>query len=127
MNAEYHQANKDKKNKRRKERIKVDLKFKLCESARNCIRYAIKHPNSSSLLLKHLGYTGQELIRHIEKHFKPGMKWANRTEWHIDHIVPVKDFHFITIEDENFKQCWKLSNLQPLWSKENLCKGCRTK
>ena len=32
-------------------------------------------------------------------------------------------FNFISAEDEEFKQCWSLSNLQPLWAADNIRKG----
>ena len=43
--------------------------------------------------------------------------------YHIDHIRPVSSFYFTKIEDKEFKECWALSNLQPLWASENCSKG----
>ena len=70
-----------------------------------------------------VGYTLDDLMSHLELQFKPGMLWDNFGEWHIDHIRPVSDFHFESCEDLEFKQCWSLWNLQPMWGKDNLSKG----
>ena len=47
------------------------------------------------------------------------MSWENMDEWHIDHIIPKSAFNFETYKDMDFKRCWSLSNLQPLWAGEN--------
>ena len=47
------------------------------------------------------------------------MNWDNRSLWHIDHKRPISSFNYETIEDEEFKECWSLGNLQPLWAEEN--------
>ncbi|KKL13648.1 hypothetical protein LCGC14_2523640, partial [marine sediment metagenome] len=38
---------------------------------------------------------------------------------HIDHIIPIASFNYKTYNDEEFKQCCSLKNLQPLWAKDN--------
>ena len=70
-------------------------------------------------------YTLEQLKRHLERKFKPGMTWENygRGGWHIDHIIPVTAFNFQSYSDIDFKRCWALKNLQPLWEKENLSKS----
>ena len=50
------------------------------------------------------------------------MTWDNHGEWHIDHIVPISFFEYDSTDDVEFKYCWSLYNLQPLWSGENLRK-----
>lgn len=69
-----------------------------------------------------VGYTVVQLKKHIEKKFLPGMTWENRNLWQIDHKIPIAVFNFQTEKDIDFKKCWTLSNLQPLWSKENIKK-----
>ncbi len=61
-------------------------------------------------------YTVQELISHIEKLFVGGMCWENYGDWHLDHIIPISLFTFNSYDHPEFKECWALSNLQPLWS-----------
>lgn len=83
-----------------------------------------------------LGYSLSELVSHLEDRFqKPkwnGFEWVENTkdyswenisEWHLDHIRPVSSFNFTTTDCEDFKKCWALDNLQPLWAADNLNKG----
>lgn len=70
-----------------------------------------------------LGYSVDNLISHLEKLFQPNMNWKNYGQWHIDHIKPDSHFKYNSIEDEEFKKCWALENLQPLWAKDNLKKS----
>jgi len=68
-----------------------------------------------------LGYSYEKLKVHLERQFANGMSWENygRYGWHIDHILPVVSFQFETPDDPEFRACWALSNLRPLWSTEN--------
>jgi 5-methylcytosine-specific restriction endonuclease McrA len=47
------------------------------------------------------------------------MTWENYGEWRVDHIKPISSFNFTDINDDEFKKCWPLENLQPLCEKEN--------
>lgn len=90
---------------------------------RNKMREFIRRvsPTKLSSSQKILGYSAQELLRHIESQFQPGMTWENRSEWHIDHIKPISVFLAEGIDD--IKIINSLSNLQPMWAHENLSKG----
>lgn len=66
-----------------------------------------------------LGYSMDTLRAHLERQFDRGMSWDNYGEWHVDHIVPVASFKFTSPSDPDFKACWALSNLRPLWAQEN--------
>jgi hypothetical protein len=70
-----------------------------------------------------VGYTLSELTAHLEKHFLPNMSWDNRSQWHIDHVIPRSAFNYSDAECIDFKRCWSLKNLRPLWSILNLRKG----
>lgn len=74
-----------------------------------------------------VGYTSKDLKKHLEKQFKDGMDWDKfmSGEIHIDHIIPVKIFNFKSSSDYEFKKCWALKNLQPLWAKDNISKGSK--
>jgi hypothetical protein len=74
-----------------------------------------------------VGYTVDDLMSHLEKQFAPGMTWGNygRGGWHIDHKIPRSAFNYNTPDDIDFKRCWALENLQPLWEKENISKGAK--
>lgn len=70
-----------------------------------------------------VGYTVDELYHHLEKQFLPGMNWDNIGDWHIDHILPRCTFSYDTEDDPEFKACWALTNLRPMWAVDNLSKG----
>lgn len=70
-----------------------------------------------------LGYSADELRRHLERQFLPGMNWENYGQWHIDHILPVASFSFTSPDDDDFKACWAITNLRPLWAKDNIRKS----
>jgi hypothetical protein len=75
-----------------------------------------------------VGYTRGELATHLESLFQPGMTWQNYGlgGWEIDHIKPRDSFTFTTAEDRQFKECWDLNNLQPLWMSDNRRKWAHT-
>lgn len=58
---------------------------------------------------------------HIEKQFKPGMSWTNRSEWHIDHITPMASAR----SESEAVALNHYTNLRPLWANENLSKGAK--
>ena len=54
------------------------------------------------------------------------MSWELMGKYiHIDHIIPITAFNFETYTDIDFKRCWSLSNLQPMYAFENKSKGNR--
>ena len=68
-------------------------------------------------------FTTEQLKRHLEKLFKPGMTWENYgTHWHIDHKIPIAVFNFEKPEDVDFRLCWSIKNLQPLEAQINIKK-----
>lgn len=69
-----------------------------------------------------VGYTVDQLKKHLEKRFLPGMTWENYGQWHIDHKTPVSVFNYECPEDVDFKKCWALKNLQPMWALDNIRK-----
>jgi hypothetical protein len=132
---QYHQNNKeerkkyyqnDKNKKRRKKRhhnrYYDDCIYRLNGNLSSSIRQSLKFRNLSKNG-RHwedlVGYTVYELRKHLESLFQPGMTWENRGEWHIDHIVPKSFFVYSSTNDTEFKYCWSLNNLQPLWAKDN--------
>src|SRR3546814_5744253 len=71
------------------------------------------------------GYTVADLMAHLERQFLPGMSWDNRGQLHIDHIRPLCSFEFTSPDDPQFREAWALTNLRPLWARDNLRKGGR--
>lgn len=82
--------------------------------------------NASGVQIKEiLGYSFEDLAAHLERQFSPGMSWDTHGKWHIDHIIPLSSFAITSADDPELKRAWALSNLRPLWAKENLRKGSR--
>ena len=78
---------------------------------------AIKTSGTFSML----GYTPSDLRAHIERQFMPGMSWSNRNEWQLDHITPISAAACV----EDIVALNQLSNLRPLWSRQNNQKSNR--
>lgn len=78
---------------------------------------------SDGKLFSRLGYSVDELMAHLEVKFLDGMSWKNYGKWHIDHIRPCASYDLT--DPEQFAECWGLSNLQPLWARDNIRKGAK--
>lgn len=121
----YYENNKAHINKHARkyqvERMKTDPIFKL--KSRLSIRtfYAFKNKGyrKESATSELLGVPYEIAKAHIERQFTKGMTWANHGKWHIDHIIPLAS---AVTETELIKLC-HYTNLQPLWSKDNLSKS----
>ncbi len=70
-----------------------------------------------------VGYTKNDLEKHLESLFLFGMSWDNygygHEKWVVDHILPKELFEYNSPTDKQFEICWSLKNLQPLWHIEN--------
>lgn len=87
--------------------------------------YVSKNDKSCKLYLNNIidNYF-QKLKEHLEALFDLYMTWENYgSYWHLDHIVASSKLPYSSMEDDNFKICWSLSNLQPLRSDLNIKKG----
>lgn len=97
------------------------------QSVSTSVRRALSGDKESKRTFEILGYTLKELMDHLEAKFQPGMSWENYEYrgWHIDHKRPQSSFRFTSIDDPDFKACWSLSNLQPMWWLDNISKGAK--
>lgn len=98
---------------------------RLNDSVRNNMRSSLRGQKDGRPWESLVGYDLGALMVHLEALFADGMTWDNYGEWHIDHIIPVSAFNFSSPEHIDFHRCWALSNLQPLWARENLSKNAR--
>ncbi len=116
---------KEEMNKRLRERWEEDSQFRISKNISRGIRNILGGSKNCVGWERVVGYTIKDLKKHLEKQFKSGMTWDNygRGGWHIDHKVPKSAFNFTKPEHADFKRCWALKNLQPLWEKENMRKG----
>ena|SRR5271165_4813218 len=131
----------EKNNKRAKERYSNDPKFRIRHSISKSISRALKsngHTKGGQSCLNFLPYDIQELKQYLENLFEPWMSWGNYGKynakfwndadsktwtWQIDHIKPQSLFNYKSMEEETFKECWKLENLRPYSSKQNWLDG----
>jgi|ERR1022692_160351 hypothetical protein len=99
------------------------LRDNLTRGIRHRIREALKTQNKSCPSLDLIGCSAAQYKTYLEALFLPGMSWANRSLWHIDHKKPLASFDLST----EAGQCaaFHYSNTQPLWAIDNLRKGAR--
>jgi hypothetical protein len=111
--------------KKYRDKKKGDIKEKLNVSMRHGLSYSLSGRKNNRHWEDLVGYTNEQLKKHIESQFTEGMSWDRYSggEIHIDHILPISLFEFNDINDIQFKICWSLDNLQPLWKSDNLKKG----
>ncbi len=124
---DYYQKNKTHVNevvrKRRMERRHSDPFYSLAQATRSLVSRAFRNKNykKTSQASVIIGCDWDQLARHIESKFSDGMNWANRGQWHIDHIIPLAS---AKTADDVFRLN-HYTNLQPLWALDNLQKGAR--
>ena len=108
-----------------KDRRSVDVIFRIKNNMRNRVNSLLKGNIKESSIIDYIGLSIEDLKKHLESQFQPGMTWDNygKGGWHIDHIVPCSKFDFS--KEEDLKKCWHYSNLQPLWEEDNLRKWCK--
>lgn len=89
------------------------------------VRSAICRGGRSPKAEAMLGYPLSELVAHLERQFTKGMTWdAFRNGGiHIDHIIPLSSFDLT--EEAEWKAAWALTNLRPLWARDNLTKHAK--
>lgn len=96
-------------------------------SFRKGIIRASKGKISDKGIWRHVSYTNIEayeyLISSLNSRDLKFESWGEK--WQLDHIDPVAHLAFTSPEQENFKKCWSLNNLQPLTISENAAKSSR--
>lgn len=113
-------------NKDRHKRRWLNPTYRISKNMSNYVNKHIKDKNLSHVF-DILGYSIKDLMSHLEAQFKEGMSWTNYGQWHIDHIIPICSFNIQSKNDQQFKECWSLKNLRPLWKEENLIKSSQDK
>ena len=106
-----------------KNKLKTDFNYKLIHTIRVRIKDVLRGHSKSNSTINMLGCTIEELWKHLESTFKPGMTKENHGKWHVDHIIPCSSFDLTKPEEQ--AKCFHYTNLQALWSHENLLKGAK--
>jgi hypothetical protein len=138
----YRETHREQRNASEKKRKEIDITYMLRTNMSKAISTGLKRRNSkkSNSILAVLPYSINELKTHLEKQFESWMNWDNYGKynpkiwddndpntwtWQIDHIKPHSEFEYTLMTDQNFIDCWALSNLRPLSSKQNQRDGVR--
>lgn len=87
-------------------RIAEDPKVAINERMRRGILRSIGGAKSGRSWECLVNFSIDDLCRHLERQFLPGMNWENRKLWHIDHILPLNSFQFSNAEDADFRAAW---------------------
>ena len=122
----YYYKNLEASRKRGREwyyKRKQNVEYRIHDAVSSNIYDALKDQKNGRSWETLVGYSLRKLMLHLATLFQPGMNWDNFGKWHIDHARPRSSFHFSSAEDPEFKKCWALENLQPLWAEENMKKG----
>ena len=112
-----------------REKRKNDPNFRVKDAIGKQIHDALRRKKGGVRSFKKLSYTPEALRHHLERQFSEGMNWDNygKEGWHIDHIVPISSFKLVTengkVDWDEVALCWALTNLRPLWAKDNLSKA----
>ena len=123
-NRKYGQEHKEEIAAQNRKRYRSDPAYAMSKRLRARMYAAVKAAgldkkcDSSSELL---GISPQGLKEWLEAQFTEGMTWENRSDWHVDHIIPCTAFD-MTVET-NQRICFWYKNLQPMWAEENLQKS----
>lgn len=102
-----------------------DPKYVLNSRIRRAVSHSLRGGKKGRSWESLLGYSADDLALHLERQFQPGMTWEKfcRGEIHVDHRLPLSSFDYKSADDPEFKSCWSLTNLQPLWAQENWSKN----
>jgi len=123
----YRKTHKKEINERQKKRRENDLIYRLNNNMGCLIRDSLRDGKNGRHWETLVGYTLNDLIKHLESRFTEGMTWENhgkgKNKWNIDHIIAISRWNITSYECQDFKDCWALKNLQPLWTIRNEEKG----
>lgn len=99
------------------------LNSKIARRLRSRLSIAVNNNQKAGSAVRDLGCSIEQLKKHLESKFEPGMSWDNYGYWgwHIDHVVPLSAFDLNN--PEQFKKACHYTNLQPLWSNDNFKKS----
>lgn len=105
--------------KARNNQLRNTAKGKLDDNFRRRINSSLRGSKARRSWESLVGYNIDQLKQHLENNFQPGMTWENYGEWHVDHIIPISVFCYESPDHIDFKKCWSLKNLRPLWASDN--------
>lgn len=112
---------------RSNQKSKTDISYRILKNLRSRIRFALKKGEikKADTTENLLGCTVPEFKTHFTSLFTKDMSWDYfmAGKIHIDHIIPCAKFDLTNEEQQRI--CFHYTNLQPLWSTDNLKKGAK--
>ena len=121
IRSENNKNNRSNINEKDRFRRANDPIYNLNRSVRSRLRRFLKSHDitKKNKTFEIVGCSPEFLKEYLETQFIDGMSWNNRSDWHIDHIIPLSS---AKTEDELYRLC-HYTNLQPLWAEDNLRKS----
>lgn len=121
----YHKSRIVISNAKSKDKYSSNIEYKLCKNLRNRLNIAIKNNQKNGSAVSDLGCSIDELKKHLESLFEPGMTWENWSinGWHIDHKIAL--CYFDLSDREQFLEACNYKNLQPIWAKDHYKKSAK--
>jgi hypothetical protein len=117
-NRKWREENKDILNEQARERCKVDENYRLKKALRTRIYSCLKKDKPT---MEYVGCDLEFLKQWLESNFKEDMTFENYgSNWHVDHVIPCSKFDLTN--EEEIKNCFRWTNLQPLNASENMSK-----
>jgi len=102
-----------------------DISFRILTNLRGRLWKSIQGITKAGTTKELVGCPQEYLLKYLESQFDDEMSWSNYglNGWEIDHKIPCNSFNFENEEEQ--RECFHYSNLQPLWDKINRSKGDR--
>lgn len=121
---QYAKNNRARINEYYRKKRKEDFFYKSNIGIRKSISRSFKKLGyaKNSKTEKILGCSFENFKKHIENQFQPGMSWENRSEWHLDHIMPVT----MAKTHDELLRLNHYRNFRPMWASENIRKSNKT-
>ena len=109
-------------NKRRNTRYHEDQLYRFRKTLSRSINKSLSKLNGSKNGQSKCDIIGLSIVdfqKYLSDSFSEGMSWENRSEWHIDHILPLS----AAKTQEEIKMLWHYTNMRPMCAIDNLVKG----
>ena len=120
----WNRKNRQRINARKRERYQNDPAFAMMQRLRVRLGQTVGTKKSASTK-ELVGLDSDAFVVYIEQRFKDGMTWERRSEWHLDHIVPLAHWGDAILDADVQRKAFHYTNLQPLWGSENCSKSAR--
>jgi hypothetical protein len=104
---------------------RTDINFAIAERLRARIKSASRNAGAekSARTMVLTGCSAADLRKWLEVQFVDGMSWENRSNWHIDHVIPCSAFNLSDSQQQAV--AFHFTNLRPVWSTQNLQKSAK--